>query len=364
MKLDRKIIYSAAFISFLFSYLIHHPLLRKRVYSDVVSFWFRPFITLHEPPYIQASFEYPPLAGFITYVSALMKTLTSYYTVFSLFLFVFYIILIEVVIRISSNRQTPRELILIFLALSPSIILYTVYNFDIIFASLLILSLYLFERKRHFLSAILFSVAAMVKLVNLILLPFILMYVREWRSRALYAAVSLGLFGAVNLALWAINPKFIDQTYLYHFQWGLENAWFIALFPNPDSWNTAKLFSAFLLCYGLLKVYLCDFMDLYQRTFMALSVFLLTNYVFTPQMVLWILPLLAILGALPYSYFALEFANAGIILTWFESPNPTRFGSIPQYFAILRGIVLFLMIIEIYQSSKEVVKDASLEKYL
>jgi hypothetical protein len=146
-------------------------------------------------------------------------------------------------------------------------------------------------------SAIAFSAAALVKLINLIMLPFILMHVEGWRDRVKYAIVSLGIFAAVNLALWALNPGFIDGTYLYHARWGLEDAWYLIFFPSPESWDMAKIFGALLMLYGLLKVYLHDYANLLQRTFMALSVFLLTSYVFTPQMLLWLPPLLAVMGS-------------------------------------------------------------------
>ncbi len=359
MRLDRKTIYAAAAMSFLFSYLIHHPMLSHHVYSDIMAFWHRGFLPFLRVPYLEVGFEYPPLAGFIAYLSALGRNMMAYYTIFSLFILAFYLLLVELVIRITSERDVGLEYVLVFLVLSPSVVLYSIYNFDMIFTSLLILSIFLLTRGRASLSAVVFSVAALIKLVNLIFLPFILMSVQGWRNRIKYAVISLGIFGAVNLALWIMNPHFIDETYLYHMRWGLEGAWFIAFFPDKSSWDTAKIFSLFLMGYGLLKVYLCDFEDVYQRLFMAAAVFFLTTYVFTPQMALWILPFLAIMGRMPIPYFGFELANAAIILTWFETSTPTKFGSLPQDFAILRAIFLFMILLEIYSTSRRVTRVAT-----
>jgi len=349
VHIDRRIIYSAAACSIAFSYIIHYPLFSSPIYSDIVSFWYRGFWK-PEIPYLELPFEYPPLAGFLTYLSAVLgRDLVAYYTIFSLIIAGFYFLLVEITVRLCKMRRVDLGYVLVFLILSPSILLYTIYNFDVIFAALLILSIYLLMKGRVKLSAIIFSVTSLVKLVNILAIPFILEYLEDWKDRIAYLLLSIGVFGAVNIALWYANPSFIDETYFYHLRWGLENAWFLVFFPDEKTWNTAKLFSLALLCYGLLKVYARECADLPTRMFMILSVFLLSSYVFTPQMVLWLLPLLAVMGRLPIPYFVFELANSAIILLWFEEPNPLQLGALPQYFAILRAVMLFIILVEVYR---------------
>ncbi len=362
MRADKRIIYSAAVSSFLLSYIIHSPSLSNPLYSDIVSFWYRGFST-PRVPYIELGFEYPPLAGFLTYLAALAEpSVVAYYTVFSIIILVFYLLLIEIVMRLCIERGIGLEYALVFLCLSPSMIVYSIYNFDLIFTSLLVASLYLLLRGKLSLSAFTFSITALIKLINLIALPFILTYIRGWRQRIRYLVISIAPFAAVNLALYIINPGFVDKTYIYHLRWGLENAWFLILFPNEWSWDTAKLFSLLLLGYGLLKIYVLDEVDIFRRLFMVLAVCLLSTYVFTPQMVLWFLPFLAILGSIPTPYFVLEFANVGILLLWFETPNPLKLGSPPQLFALLRAIMLFMILIEVYLGSRRVKGDQVAEE--
>ncbi len=362
MQAYRKIAYSAATASFLLSYIIHNPTLSNPIYSDIVSFWYRGFDLLRVP-YIEVGFEYPPIAGFLTYLAAFLgSNVLSYYTVFSLIILAFYLILIEVVVRICAERSIGFEHVLIFLCLSPSMILYSIYNFDLIFASLLVASIYLLERGKLSSSALTFSLAALVKLVNLIALPFILTRIRGLRQQIKYLAISLSLFGAVNAILWIMNPAFIDETYFYHVRWGLENAWFLILFPDQESWGVAKLFSVILLVYGLLKIYVLDKVESFSQVFMVLAVFLLSSYVFTPQMVLWLLPFLAIMGRIPIPYFALELSNAAIILLWFEVQDPLEPWSPPQLFALLRAITLFMILLEVYLDSRRVMVDRAAER--
>ncbi|MCD6313031.1 MAG: DUF2029 domain-containing protein [Thaumarchaeota archaeon] len=362
MQRHRRIIYSAAITSFLFSYIIHNPALSNPIYSDIVSFWYRGFDFLRIP-YVEMGFEYPPIAGFLTYLAAFLgSNILSYYTVFSLIILVFYLILIEVVMRVCAERDVGFEYVLIFLCLSPSMVLYSVYNFDLIFASLLVISIYLLERGRLSFSALVFSLTALVKLVNLIALPFILTHIRGLRRQIKYLAISLSLFGAVNAILWMMNPAFIDETYLYHVKWGLENAWFLILFPDRESWGVAKLFSILLLGYGLLKIYVLDKVESFNQVFMVLAVFILSSYVFTPQMALWLLPFLAIMGRIPIPYFAFELSNAAIILLWFEARDPLKPWSPPQLFALLRAIMLFMILLEVYLGSRRVAVDQAAER--
>lgn len=352
MKIGRKTIYAAASSSFLTSYLIHHPGLSNRIYSDILSFWFRHSSEIG-PPYISFPFEYPPISGFLTYISMILgKDLERYYFIFSIFIFIFYIVLVESVRSIISEKDGMDELIIIFLAVSPSMILYMVYNFDVIFISLVILSLLLLKAKRLRWSAIALGASALAKFMSFILLPVIVPYIEGKRDRVAYIALSVGLFCFVNVVLYVLSPTVFPQTYLHHAEWGLEDSWLIYLFPDENTWNTAKLMSFILMAYALLKVYLSKVGNLYERCFMAFTAFLLTNYVFTPQMLLWLLPFFAIMGWIPWPYFIMEFANAGIILTWFSVPDPIRAYSLPQNLALLRAIILFILLIQVYLSAR------------
>lgn len=349
----RRSLLAAVFATFIISYILHHPEISGRIYSDIVAFWVRPLVYENKIPYVESSFEYPPIAGLITYLSATIgRKVSLYYTTFSIFLLIGYLTTVLAADEIAQSRGIAEHISIIFLALAPSLYFYLIYNFDILFTAFLMLSFLCLERERRKLSSVFFGLAALTKLTNFVLLPILLMFIKGWRERIHYILISLGIFAVVNLTLFAVNPEVMAETYLHHVRWGLENAWFIAFFPSEESWDTAKLFSMFLVGYGLMKVYLSRFGDIYERSFMAFSAFLLGTYVFTPQMVLWLLPLLAIIGRFSPAFFIMELANVGIILTWFTSPEPQKFGSISQYLAILRAAALFYLLIEVYVEAR------------
>ncbi|MCS7126495.1 MAG: hypothetical protein NZ929_06275 [Aigarchaeota archaeon] len=349
------IVLATAFTSFTISYLIHHPKIEGNIYSDIVSFWYSPLVREVKIPYVDEGFAYPPISGFIVYLSALIGKgeLIPYYNTFSMILYLFYLLLVITIFKIMNRKNIPILYLFIFLIFSPSMIVYLNYNFDIVFASLLMLSLILYEKGKYKLSALAFCATALAKLINLILLPLMLSYLKSWKSKVSYIVYSIFPFLGVNLVLQIINPNFLSDTYLFHAEWGLENAWFLYLFPSNESWDTAKLFSALIMVYGVFKIYLTNVGDIYERAFMLLSVFLLTNYVFTPQMVIWLLPFLAIMGRLPITFYILEVANVGIILTWFMVDNPLAPGALPQNLALIRAAALLYMLIETYLLSSK-----------
>jgi hypothetical protein len=348
--LMKKIVIVASTLSFIISYLIHHPKINGNIYSDIISFWYRPLVRNVKIPYIQEGFEYPPLAGLITYISSIIGRgeMVPYYNAFSIILYSSYLLLVLTVFKIMDEKNIPSIFIFIFLIFAPSTIVYLNYNFDVVFTAFLILSLMFFEKSRYNFSALLFSAAALIKLINIILLPILLAYLKDWRSRLAYLCYFLMPILVVNIGLQIINPSFFKDTYFYHAEWGLENAWFVYLFPSRDSWDTAKLFSALLMAYGLLKIYLSNVGNLYEKSFMLLSVFLLTNYVFTPQMVIFILPFLTLIGRFQPAFYILETANVGIILTWFMEKDPLMPGTLPQNLALIRATALLYILADTY----------------
>jgi len=348
--LMKKIVIIASTLSFTGSYLIHHPKIEGNIYSDIISFWYRPLVRDVKLPYIHEGFEYPPLAGLITYFSSVIGggEMIPYYNAFSIILYLFYLLLVLTVFKIMDEKNIPLIYIFIFLIFAPSTIVYLNYNFDVVFAASLILSLMFFEKSRYKLSALLFSTATLVKLINIVILPILMLNLEDWKKRLTYLFYFFIPILVVNIGLQILNPSFFKDTYLYHAEWGLENAWFVYLFPSRDSWDTAKLFSALIMVYGLLKIYLSNVGNLYERSFMLLSVFLLTNYVFTPQMVIFILPFLALIGRIQPVFYILESANVGIILTWFMEEDPLMPGTLPQNLALIRAIALLYILAETY----------------
>ena len=338
---------SAAIMVFTLSYFIHHPSIPNRIYSDIVAFYNqRPDFAAGKIPYIEFEFEYPPLAGFLSYACVKMGgNLISYYNCFSIILLIFTLAL--TITAYSLSKMLNRELSPIYLLLMPSMILYLVYNFDVIFSFFMLLSLYFYYKKKYLAAGVVIGISVITKLMGFILVPILFRGI-HWRERLVILSSAAVIPIVVNGVLAIVNYDVWLRTYLHHVEWGLENSWLVNFFQDPNTWDTAKAISLLMAGYLLLRVYtLSNVNDKILHSLLALNVWLLTTYVYTPQMNLWVLPFYALIGiSLPLLY-AYELANALIILTWFISPNPTAAFSVPQIVSTTRALILVILTLQL-----------------
>jgi 4-amino-4-deoxy-L-arabinose transferase-like glycosyltransferase len=136
---------AAAFISWTLSVYIHYPMVQGSIYSDIVSFWHRePGLAAGLKPCIDYFFEYPPAACFITYAARLLggPDVEGYYMAFVLLSLPAFLLL-----AYSMHRLAGR--VAIALTLSPSLIVYGIYNYDHFLAALMALALALYLSGRR-----------------------------------------------------------------------------------------------------------------------------------------------------------------------------------------------------------------------
>jgi len=337
---------SAAIMVFTLSYMIHHPALPFSLYSDIVAFYTqRPDFAAGKIPYIEFSFEYPPIAGFLSNACVRIgNSLTGYYNCMSLIIFLFLIGVVMLAYELGRIYNTSPSLV--YLLLMPSMLLYLVYNYDIMLAFFILLAIYLHKRNQYLLAGFAIGIGILTKLMSLLLIPVLIRKIpMRYKIGLIISAASMPI--AINGILALINYDVWVRLYLHHVEWGLENSWLVNLFQDPNTWDTAKGVSLVLSAYLLLRVYaISSVNDTVSHTLLALNVWLLTTYVYTPQMNLWVLPLYAILGkSLPLLY-AYELANALIILTWFTSPNPVMAFSLPQIISTIRAAILLILTLQ------------------
>jgi hypothetical protein len=332
-------VYAAAFVSWLVSGVIHFPGLSTNIYSDVVSFWMRPEssgLRMGEAPCFRFFFEYPPLACLVTHASALLGAgdLERYYQAFFYLSLPAYLALAWSILNIS-KMSGAGLLGLVFIA-SPSLAVYGIYNFDHFAAALAGVSIVFLLRRKVLASSLLAGLGFATKIYTGLMLPAILIELRgadRYRYLAGFAAASMPLFAAQELLRPGALPEFIQ----FHSGWGLENAWYIWIFWDQFS-PTAKTL-------GLRRI------SLLPKLFLAVSGWLLMSYIFTPQMVIWLLPLLASVPRVIPFWPALEVANISIILLWFGDYNPVMPPSPPQIMALVRAAALGLMILTVYRDA-------------
>ncbi len=339
------LVLAMAFSSWLISFYIHHPMVEGSVYSDIVSFWHRePRLQASLIPCLQYFFEYPPASCLITYVSRMLGGggLVGYYVVFSL-------LSLPAYIGIALTLKRFAGLTASLFIIAPSMVLYGVYNFDHFLSVFLIASLLAYTRGRIGVSAFFLGLGFSVKLFTVLLLPILLAEVNEWRRR-LHV---LFHFIAGALPFWLpvllLNPRWLPDFLSFHASWGLENSWIIWLSNNPFS--PSSKFLGFLTAAILVFRAYGASASYESKAFLVLSGFLIGSPTFTPQMVLWLIPLIAANTRLWLWLPLLEAANAGIILTWFATDSPIMPWTPPQTMSLLRAAALIGMWMTVYRAA-------------
>ena len=321
----------------------------NQLYSDIWSFWGRPWVVSGQVPYSSpaAFLEYPPVSGAVLYAARSIggdlaswfgSTYSGYYGVFSALSLLAAAGIGWSTWRLAKAlgaRLNPLYFIL------PTMLVYGVYNFDLFNALFIVLGLQLFVEKRRNLSAASIGLAIATKLVAGVLVPIFLLELSGWKQRGRYLAISAGVAAATLIPVALFNFGYFSQFFSFYSAWGLEDAWYIWIFINQFS-TTAKVFGLVLMAVLLLKVYATK-MPLVERSFLALASYLFATTIYAPQFNVMLIPIIAVLGSESAWLYSLEASNALIILTWFTVPDPTRAWTVPQVFALVRTASLGLL---------------------
>jgi hypothetical protein len=354
MSVDRReiLVYAVCVASWIASGFIHFPQLGWSIYSDIVSFWYRPesgdMLRAGSAPCFQFFFEYPPASCLSIYASALLSSgdTIRYYQAFFYLSLPAYIAIAWSIIRIS--RISGSGWLGLVFAASPSLVLYGIYNFDHYAAALAGLSTVLMLRKRYFIGGLAAGLGFAFKLYTALLIPIVFIETRG-RERLDYLLGFIAGAAPLYLAQAVLNPAGLVQFIEYHSGWGLENAWYIWIFWDQFS-PTAKMLGTLLGAFLVLQAALMRGPVL-PRMFLAVSSWLIMSYIFTPQMVIWLIPFWAAVprSVLPY-WPSLEISNVAIILTWFGDYNPVMPPSPPQVMTLIRAASLALMMVAVYRN--------------
>ena len=353
---ERKVLLAcivSSMLGVLFSSFFHSNLTAVNFYSDIGSFWGRNWVSQGLVPYSTPElFEYPPMSGLLIYAARqfggvvsiyLGSTYDGYYLGFSILSIAAAGVLGWSAWRLSralGTRLSPAYFLL------PTMLIYSVYNFDLFNALFILLGLQFFLEKRKGWSALFIGLALATKLVAGVLLPVLLLNLPSWRDRGRYLVISLAIGGAFFLPIAVFNPGFFGQFISFYRGWGLEDAWYIWIFGDPFS-SAARVFGIILLGILLLRVYTLK-MPLVQQSFLALSAYLLSTTIYAPQFNVMLVPLLAVLALNSPFVFSMDVFNSLIILTWFTVPTgpqsgPTYAWTVPQLMALLRSGSLALL---------------------
>ncbi|MEM3155126.1 MAG: glycosyltransferase family 87 protein [Nitrososphaerota archaeon] len=355
-KSREALVYIVSIASWITSGLIHFPQLGWSIYSDIISFWYRPesgdMLRAGAAPCFHFFFEYPPGSCVSVYASALLSSgdIASYYQAFFYLSLPAFLAIAWSIIQVSKISGSGW-LGLVFIA-SPSLIVYGIYNFDHFAASLAGISIVYFLRRKYFVSGLAAGLGFAFKLYPALLIPVVLLESRG-RERVYYLLGFILSSAPLFIMQEISNPYMLTSFIEYHRGWGLENAWYIWIFQDQFS-PTAKMLGTLLGAFLVIQASLAKGPAL-PRMFLAVSSWLIMAYIFTPQMVIWLIPFLPAVARSVIPYWpSLEVSNVAIILTWFGDYNPVMPPSPPQVMALIRAASLALMMVTVYR--KEIKK--------
>lgn len=259
-------------------------------------------------------FEYPVLMGLIAGATAWLVPGTGvtearvlgYFDVNATLITAVWIVTVLATARMTRRRPWDAAMV----ALAPGIVLAGVINWDMWAVALLALGMYSFSRDRLALAGILIGLGTATKLYPVLIFGAIfLLALRTGKIRAFVvpAVAAAGTWLAVNLPF-ALRDQ-AGWKYFFEFTQdrpaGFSSPWFAYNLVaervrwtvlTPEAINTLAL-NLFLLACVLIAVLALTAPTrprLAQLTFLIVAAFILTNKVYSPQFVIWLVPLLAL----------------------------------------------------------------------
>ena len=317
------------------------------LYSDIPNF-FNKAVTAGWP-YINSQIEYPVLIGlFVRAMGLLGRTLAGYYTVSSLF-----IILLSVgatYLLFLTVRQPERKKIWRYWIFAPSMLIFSVYNWDMLAVFCVVAAMYAIWKK-HDLVAVLFLVlGTWAKLYPVLYILPLIMRQETKRAQMNLALIAIAVTTAINLPFALGN--FDAWAYFFTFNSGristFDSIWTVIRWIFPSLQNAQAISVLSLLIFAgwyFWMIWKFRGESILKSWYLATLIFMMTNKVFSPQYLLWLLPFFIVLPAPRYSKFLIfEFSNLillGLTLTWFFAGRDMSYFYLSVPFILIKYGMMF-----------------------
>jgi uncharacterized membrane protein len=360
-------------------------------YNDVYPLYFGEGLDKGKVPYFdthdgdngqQTNVEYPVLIGAAMEVgSKIVHRFSSASDRGQRFVDVTWLMLMIAALAIAiatalTHRRRPWDAALF--AAAPSLILAGLINWDLIAVAFTSLAMLAWARKHTVTSGVLFGLAIATKFYPLLLfVPLFMLCVRGRQLPAFFkmlggAAVAWVI---VDVPVWIAAPKGFSTFYLFNKartpDWGSIWYAFERMFNHSFTTSQVNIYEGALTVIALLGVAALTFgaarrPRVPQVFFLSLALFLVVNKVYSPQYVLWLLPLFALARPRWRAFIVWQFAEAlyflGIWLYLLDQTHPGKGLEWQPYvvslwiraFAVLAMCVL--IVIDVLRPSHDVVR--------
>lgn len=203
-----------------------------------------------------------------------------------------------------THRHRPWDALL--LALAPAFALTATINWDLLAVALTAAAMLMWSRGRPLAFGILLGLATAAKLYPVLLLgPLFLLCWRagKWREFATAALGAAGAWLVVNLPVMLLAPEGWKKFYTFSQERQIDfgSFWLIITQRTGESIevetvNTYATLLMILACVGIAVLTLCAPRRprFAQLALLVVAAFILTNKVYSPQYVLWLIPLAAL----------------------------------------------------------------------
>jgi uncharacterized membrane protein len=245
--------------------------------------------------------EYPVLTGTVMWIFALAtpageNEIRNYYRINIAFLAALFILIAVIVYRI-------RPEFAYLATLAPAAIGSLYINWDLWAIISMMLSIYWFDRKKYKHSAVAIGVSISTKFLPVfLLLPIVLILWRRNEVKELirYIAIAVLTFAAINLPVLLTTPEGWLRFYELNFDRGQDwgSLWYALSSLGVNLGNT-NFFAILALFVSVLFVSLLIFstknvLTLSDVSFIVLALVMIASKVYSPQYILWLVPLAVI----------------------------------------------------------------------
>jgi uncharacterized membrane protein len=245
--------------------------------------------------------EYPVLTGTVMWFFARAlpsgeNEILNYYRLNALFLAALFIFIAYIVYRI-------RPEVAYLAAIAPAAVASLYINWDLWAIASMMLAIYWFDRKRFDYSALAIGISISTKFLPIfLLLPIVLILWRRNEIKTLirYLAITAATFAVINIPVLLTTPEGWLRFYQLNFDRGQDwgSAWYALSSLGVPLGNT-NFFALLALLLAVLVVSLFIFgtketLTLADVSFIVLALVMIASKVYSPQYVLWLVPLAVI----------------------------------------------------------------------